>query len=118
MRPAELDRDRRRDAFDPIVEGARYQLSRELSLALWDRVCARTTDSAGRRDPEQAAQQFHAIAARIAARGGRLRPDVGRLTRTGLELDGDSPRAWFDEELGPRTPGRDTLVRAEARQRA
>jgi len=118
MRPHELERDQRRDGFDPVVEGARYQLSRELSLALWKRVCTAATDGAGRCDTEQAAQRFHAIAARIAARGGRLRPDVGRLTRVGVELDGGSLNAWFDEELGPRVPGRETLVAAETRRRA
>src|SRR3954469_665881 len=118
IRPPELERDHRRDNFDPVVEGARYQLSRELSLALWNRVCSDATDGTGRRDTAQATQRFHAIAARIAARGGRLRPDIGRLTRVGVELDGDSLNAWFDEELGPRVPGRDTLVAAEARRRA
>src|SRR5688500_2955062 len=112
MRPPDLERRHRRDEFDPITEGARYRLSRQLSLALWERVCAEATDGAGRRDTRQAVQRFHAIAARFAACGGRLRPDVGKLTRVGVELDGDSARAWFDEEFGPRTPGRETLVMA------
>jgi hypothetical protein len=59
---------------------------------------------------------FHQIAARIAARGGRLRPDVGRLTRAGTEITGVPVGAWGANELAPRIPGRETLVAAEARR--
>jgi aminopeptidase N len=116
MHPPELDRERKRDHFDPVVEGARHALARELSLAIWDRVCADATDSAGRRDMEQAQQRFHELAARIAARGGRLRPDVGRVTRVGVELNGDSRGPWNTDELRPRVPGRETLFAVEARR--
>lgn len=111
MRGPELDRPRDRNAFDPVAEGARYRLPPELSLAIWERVCADATDAAGRRDLAQAQQRFHDIAARIAARGGRLRPDVGKLTRAGVESDG-LHRAYADELAIP-TPGRQTLVAAE-----
>ena len=114
--PPELKRQRERDRFDPVVEGARHGLTRELSLAIWERVCAGANDGFGRRDTEQAERRFHEIAARIAARGGRLRPDVGRFTRVGTELDGTPRRAWIVDELVPRTPGRETLVTAEARR--
>ena len=117
MRPPELDRERKRDRFDPVVEGARHALGRELSLAIWGRVSADATDSAGRRDMGQARQRFHEFAARIAARGGRLRPDVGRVTRVGVELNGDSLGPWNADELRPRIPGRETLVAVEARRR-
>lgn len=116
MHPPELERQRERDQFDPVVEGDRYGLSRDLSLAIWERVCADATDGFGRRDTKQAEQRFHEIAARIAARGGRLRPDVGRLTRVATELDGTLFGAWSVDELAPRTPGRETLVAAEARR--
>jgi hypothetical protein len=118
MHPPEMECERKRDGFDPLRAGEQYRLPRELSLAIWERVCADATDSRGRCDLEQAVRRFHEIAARIAARGGRLRPDVGRLTRVGVELDGDSLNAWFDEALGPRVPGRETLVAAETRRRA
>src|SRR5688572_9834901 len=86
LRPPELERQRRRARFDPIVEGDRYGLSRDLALAVWERVCADATDDKGRRDEEQAERRFHEIATRIRARGGRLRPDVGRLTRVETEI--------------------------------
>ncbi len=116
MRPPELERQSQRERFDPVVEGDRHGLSRDLSLAIWERVCADATDSEGRRDTEQAERRFHEIAARIAARGGRLRPDVGKLTRVGTEITGVPVGAWGANELAPRTPGRETLVAAEARR--
>jgi hypothetical protein len=83
MYTPELERSREPAQLDPVVEGERHGLSRELALALaiWERVCAGVTDGAGRRDGEQARRRFHEIAARMAARGGRTRPDVGRVTR-------------------------------------
>jgi hypothetical protein len=112
----ELELERQRDLFDPVVEGARHGLARELSLAIWKRVCADATDSFGRGDTEQARRRFHEIAARMAARGGRLRPDVGRVTRLGIEINSESLGAWGLKELAVRTPGRETLVAAEARR--
>jgi hypothetical protein len=114
MRGPELDRMRDRDDFDPAVEGARYRLSRELSLVVWERACADASDDRGRLDAEQAQQRFHEFAARIAACGGRLRPDVGRLTRVGVELDGELP--GIAAQLALRTAGRETLVASEARR--
>jgi hypothetical protein len=116
MHPPQLERQRERNRFDPVVEGARYALSREVSLAIWKRVSEDATDSAGRRDMEQAQQRFHKLAARIAARGGRPRPDVGKVTRVGVEIDGDSLDVWGADELRPRTPGRKTLVAVEAQR--
>jgi len=117
MHPPELERQRERDLFDPGIEGARHGLARELSLAIWERVCADATDGAGRCDTEQARRRFHEIAARIAARGGRLRPDVGRVTRVGVEIGGESLGVWGAKDLAVRTPGRETLVAVEARRR-
>ncbi|HEY0988347.1 MAG TPA: DUF4157 domain-containing protein, partial [Kofleriaceae bacterium] len=115
MRPHELDRRRERDSFDPVVEGSRYGLSRELSQAIWERVCARVTDLAGSLDLEQATRRFHEIAARLAARSGRLHADVGKLTRVGSE-QGDGAATSQLDELAARAPGRQTLVSAEARR--
>jgi hypothetical protein len=115
MRPHELDRRRERDSFDPVVEGSRYGLSRELSQAIWDRVCTRATHRIGRLDVEQAKRRFHEIAARIAARGGRLHADAGRLTRVDTEQGSGAGSSRLDE-LTTRTPGRQTLVAAEARR--
>jgi len=80
-RGPEIDRRPDRNQFDPVVEGARHRLAPEVSIALWERLCADATDHAGRADLEQARRRFHELAMRIAARGGRLRPDVGKLTR-------------------------------------
>lgn len=116
MHPPELLRARKREQLDPVVEGRRYGLPRDLALAIWERVCADATDSAGRRDEGRARQQFHELAACIAARGGRLSPDVGRMTRVGVELDDAIPVASGTHELRSRTPGRETLVAVEARR--
>jgi len=116
LHPPELERQRERDEFDPVVEGARHGLARELSLAIWKRVCADATDSFGRRDTEQAERRFHEIAVRIATRGGKLRPDVGRLTRVETEITGKPLGVRGIDELAPRVPGRETLVTAEARR--
>jgi len=117
MYPAGLERQHAHDPFDPLTEGARYGLSRERLLAIWERVCADATDRAGRRDMGQARRQFHQLATRLAGRDGRLRSDVGRLTRVEVELEGAAPLVSVDE-LTIRTPGRETLVAAEARRTA
>src|ERR1041384_7458786 len=110
-------RDHDRDhAFDPVVAGDRYGLDRALSLAIWERVRIDATDAAGRCDTEQAKQRFHELAARIAARGGRLLPEVGKRTRAGADSAGIAPEVWGTHELSPRTPGRETRVTAEARR--
>ena len=114
--PPELERSREHDRFDPIREGERYGLSRELSLATWKRVSEDATDTFGRRNENLAHERFHELAARIAARGGRLRPDPGRLTRVDVELSDNSPGTWAADELMPRVPGRQTLAAIEARR--
>jgi hypothetical protein len=38
MRPPELERDHRRDAIDPIVEGARYHHDRRPVHRAWARI--------------------------------------------------------------------------------
>src|SRR5215831_15766610 len=97
MHPPEIEREHERARFDPIVEGAHHRLSRELSLAIWERVQSDATDSAGRCDIAQARRCFHDIAARIAARGGRLGPDIGRATRVFTEAGDDWLASWTTE---------------------
>jgi len=115
MHPPELEHPRARDRFDPVIEGSRYGLSRELSLAIWERVRPKATDSAGWCDLGRVQQRFQSIAARVAAGGVRLRPEVGKFTRAGDESCGDRRPSIIDE-LAPRVPGRTTLVAAEARR--
>lgn len=115
--PPELDPQQQRDRFDPVLEGTRYGLSRELSLAIWERVCAEATDSAGRCNTEEAQRRFHEIGARLAARGGTLQA-VGRTTRVRVEILGEPFDGRGVKQLAGRMPGRDTLVAVEARQRA
>jgi hypothetical protein len=110
MHPGELQRREDSARFDPLAEGAHYALSRELALAIWARVRADATDGAGHCNIEQAQQRFHELGARIQARGGRLHPEVGRLTRVQTELLGVAGDAWDIEGLAVRTPGRETLV--------
>jgi hypothetical protein len=114
IRGPDLDREPGRELFDPVVEGARYDLSRELSLVIWERTYADATDGDGQADADQARQRFHDIAARIAARGGRTRPEAGKMTRVGIEIEGGALGASGVDELAIHTPGRETLVTAEA----
>ncbi len=116
FRPPELEYLYQRGRFNPIREGERYGLSRELSLAIWKRVSEDATDTFGRRSEDQARERFHDLAARISARGGRLRPDPGRLTRVGVEMSGEPMGTWAADELMPRVPGRQTLAAVEARR--
>jgi hypothetical protein len=118
MHPPRGERSRERDRFDPIAEGARYQLPPEVLQAIWDQACTAATDQAGHRNEPQARRQFHELAARRAERGKRSRPEVGKLTRAGTELDGHGHGATIIDELTPPVPGRTTLVDVEARRRA
>src|SRR4030095_170628 len=47
MHPPEIERADKADDFDPVRAGERYRLPRELSLAIWKRVCDGATDSSG-----------------------------------------------------------------------
>ncbi|HEY0477862.1 MAG TPA: DUF4157 domain-containing protein, partial [Kofleriaceae bacterium] len=107
--PPHAERARKDDSFDPVVEGARHGLSRELALALWARIRAEA-DLGARGDADEAQRRFHDIAAGIAARGGRLVPDAGRITRVDLELDADLRDAGSAQDREPRAPGKDTRV--------
>jgi len=109
LHPGELDRQRTADAFDPVSEGARHRLSRELAELIWTQVRADATDPAGRCDLALAKQRFRELAARLAGHSARLAPEVGRAT-----LAGASPAPWSIVR-GPRAPGRETLIAAEAR---
>src|SRR5882672_9556609 len=103
LRGPELERTRERDAFDPVVEGARHHLTRELALAIWERVCADATDRNGRCDLARAKRAFRELAARIAARGGRLGPEVGRSTQVETSSERGRSRART-YELATRAP--------------
>jgi hypothetical protein len=103
------------EQFDPVVEGARYGLPRDLSLAIWERSRAEATDRAGRCDVVRARRRFHEIAADLTPRSSGVRSDVGRLTRVGVELESAAtPRVR--NSLALRVPGRETLVAAESRR--
>lgn len=104
------------DSFDPVIAGARYQLSRELSLEIWEQVRAEATDSTGRCDEARARRRFHELAAGRHAQSGKPAPDVGRRTRVGVELDGDAFDAWRGGDRSARIPGRTNLVLAEAQR--
>lgn len=87
-----------------------------LLLELWDRVCAASTDRTGRRNEAQAKARFHQLVAQIADRGEPSRPEVGKFTRVGVELHGESLAGRSADEP-PLAPGRQTRVAAEARRR-
>ena len=50
IRPPELSRQQPRDRFDAVVAGDGYGLSSDVSLAIWERVCADATDGDERCD--------------------------------------------------------------------
>jgi hypothetical protein len=116
IHPPERGGAREHDQFDPVTEGARYQLSRELSLELWECAVAEATDSAGRSNKQEAQRRFHELAARMTARGDRVRPDVGRLTRGDAGPERSRLRAGSAELRRGSSPGRETLVDSEARR--
>src|SRR5262245_47199440 len=90
-----VDHPHDRKPFDPVVEGARCRLSPEVLRAIWDQTRAGATDSSGRTSEAAARQEFHELATRIAARGGRLTLDPGRVTRVGVEIAASSPGPWI-----------------------
>jgi hypothetical protein len=107
----ELSRERRRD-FDPVAEGDRHRLAAHVSRAIWERVCREVVD-AGERDEQQLRLRFHQVAARVAARGGRLQRDPGRETRVENEsVDADPGGDVFAMPV----PGKATQVTVEVRR--
>lgn len=110
----EQQRPRERDGFDPVAAGAGHGLSREVTLAIWRWACG----VAGARGESGARERFHDLAGRVARSGGRLQPDVGATTRVDEEPDEERRESRWTDLLRPRVPGRDTLVRREARRAA
>src|SRR6185369_10339540 len=99
----EPERSRRTD-FDPIAQGERYGLSREVSAALWERARREATDHDGQCDEDRARERFMALAQPIAARGGRLGPPPFQWTQ--VDVAGGAP---VGDALAIRAPGRTTL---------
>src|SRR5262245_8647762 len=87
--------------FDPVAEGAAYDLDGEQARAIWRRAQRETRDEAA------AKRRFH-LEARATARPAEERPAVGR--RTLLETESASP-----ERALPKR-GRFNLIAFEARQ--
>src|ERR1043165_4533415 len=110
MYPPEIAPERARNAFDPVREGASYHLSPELSLAVWARLCAELGGLRSGADLERAQRRFHELAARLVGRGGRIPPDVGRVSRVDVELRGVTLASWSVEGWTLPVPGRDTQV--------
>lgn len=111
--PHELERARKAAVLDPVREGARYGFDAALSRALWLRACGETSDG-GRLDAGRAQHVFHALARRLAARGVRRLPEVGKQTRVGSDDDAKAERDGGPaRELIARTPGRETRIARE-----
>lgn len=103
----------RSNDFDPVAEGSRYRLAPAVSLEIWTRVCAELTDRNSGRNEEQARRRFREVAARVAARNGRLRPDPGRTTRYEMEAPGGRRERDVFAQL---VPGKMTLQEVEAQR--
>jgi hypothetical protein len=99
LHPPEIERQRQQDPFDPVLEGARHGLSRELALKVWERVCAEAIDPTDRRELERAQRRFHEVAAHVAARGERHLNEVGK----GPAAPGKEDRASTEEVRAPST---------------
>lgn len=99
-----------RERFDATLEGRRHGLSRELALAIWKRVCADGTDAFGRRNEDDVRRRFHALAARIASRGGRTSDEPRRIARVTAEITGDAI-AWVVDDSAGRVSGRGAAAR-------
>ncbi|HSK04314.1 MAG TPA: hypothetical protein VK932_23835, partial [Kofleriaceae bacterium] len=125
LHPPEIERPREQEPFDPVLEGARHGLSRELALKVWERVCAEATEPTDRRELERARRRFHEVAAHVAARGERALIEIGKVTRTGIEREAaaeeaQAPVTWINDWLAARAergvaarmavPGRRTLI--------
>src|SRR5690349_16365188 len=105
IRGSERGATEERSAFDPIVEGARHRLAAELSLVIWTRVCADATDGSGQIDFPKAEDRFR----KIAAQGGRLGIDVGKLSGVEIE-DGQYSGESTLRDIVNGVPGRITQV--------
>lgn len=114
FRGEDIERGRQPEGeLDPIAEGARYQLSATVSLAIWERVSRERIGGAWRRDEEGDRQRFRDVAARVAARGGSLGPAPGKLTRH----DAKAPKVdSVGDAFANLVPGKTTQVLVEARR--
>jgi len=84
--PLRRDGHGERNEFDPAMGGGTPRpVQRAVACHLGAGV-ADATDEAGRRDLGEARRRFNEMASR-AVDGGRHRPDVGRMTRVGVELE-------------------------------
>lgn len=101
-------------AFDPIREGEKYRLPPEVSLEIWERICAGARadawGAADIADAEETQRRFHELAAQVAARGGRLRPEVGKRTR--VDVANARARGLHHSMLDPHGVGKTTRVDA------
>jgi hypothetical protein len=111
LHPPERDREDDRARFDPVREGARHRLPPGIAIAIWDRVCA---DAGALSDAAAMRQRFHELAARIAVRGARLQPDVGKLTRASGDARARASDLWTAIGLRSGVPGRETQISAAA----
>jgi hypothetical protein len=108
--------DRRRaadDGFDPVAEGARFRLSAEVADQVWWVVERECRDADGEVDRDRAVRRFREVAARAAARHGRLHTAPGKVTRVGAETWGRDPGA---DVFRRGVPGRVSRVDAEAQR--
>lgn len=107
FRGDDLEHERsRREDFDPIAEGQRYDLASDVSAAIWDHVRREATNREGLCDEDLARERFTTLAKRIAERGGQLGPAVGKWT----QVDAASSAASVGNVLTASAPHKTTLV--------
>ena len=107
------DRAHAADDFDPVVEGAAYDLAASIAEQIWFVVAGEATDADGELDLGRAVARFHQVAGRVAARHGQLTGAPGRVSRLAAETWGRDPAA---DVFRRGLPGRGSRVELE-RQR-
>ena len=89
--------------FDPVAEGELHGLDPRVSRVIWDVARREVTDSNGACDEDRARVRFETLAKRVAERGGKLGPGLGKRTLVEVEASDDAGSA---DVLASDVPGR------------
>ena len=105
---------RREGQFDPLVEGARYGLTPDVSRAVWEAVCRATRCAEPPAENDTHEVRFRELATLVAQRGGYVHGPPGKWTQLDIEAWRRHPTR---DRLTSPDPGRTTRVEADERAR-